>query len=209
MNVFEAVRDKGVTARQAAESCGFKPNRSGMIVCPFHNDKNPSMKVDRRYYCFGCGETGDAVDFVSKYYNLNKKEAAEKIASDFGIAYDKGHYRRREPKPKPSVRKRIQEEQFKQTEKRFFLVLSDYLHLLKQWERDYAPPDKNAEWHPRFVEALQKTTETEYLLDVLLDGTLEERAALIVNYGKEVTELERKFPKPAAGTAKICNGYDR
>ena len=39
MNVFEAVRESGITARQAAERCGIKANRSGMAVCMFHNDK--------------------------------------------------------------------------------------------------------------------------------------------------------------------------
>ena len=45
MNVFEAIKDK-VTTRQAAELYGIRVNRHGMAVCPFHNDKNPSMKVD-------------------------------------------------------------------------------------------------------------------------------------------------------------------
>lgn len=73
MNVFEAVRESGITARQAAERCGIKINRNSMAVCPFHNDKNPSMKIDNRYYCFGCGEKGDAIDFMAKYYGLGKK----------------------------------------------------------------------------------------------------------------------------------------
>jgi hypothetical protein len=83
MNVFKAVRENGITARQAAERCGIKINRSGMAVCPFHKDKNPSMKIDRRYYCFGCGEKGDAIDFVAKFYGLGKKDAALQIASEF------------------------------------------------------------------------------------------------------------------------------
>ena len=82
MNVFEAVREYGITARQAAEHCGIKINRNGMAVCPFHNDKNPSMKIDRRYYCFGCGEKGDAIDFVAKFYGLGKKDAAVQIEDD-------------------------------------------------------------------------------------------------------------------------------
>ena len=45
MNVFEAVKGN-VTTRQAAEMYGIHVNRNGMAVCPFHNDKNPSMKVD-------------------------------------------------------------------------------------------------------------------------------------------------------------------
>ena len=53
MRLFEAVK-ANVTASQAAAYCGFTPNRSKMICCPFHNDKHPSMKVDKRYYCFGC-----------------------------------------------------------------------------------------------------------------------------------------------------------
>ena len=59
-----------------------------MAVCPFHKDKNPSMKIDNRYYCFGCGEKGDAIDFVAKYCGLGKKEAALRIASDFGIGFE-------------------------------------------------------------------------------------------------------------------------
>lgn len=46
------------------------------------------MKIDKRYYCFGCGDTGDAIDFVAKYFGLAPKEAAMKIASDFGLNYD-------------------------------------------------------------------------------------------------------------------------
>ena len=88
MNVFEAIRENGITTRQAAEHCGIKINRNGMALCPFHKDKNPSMKIDGRYYCFGCGEKGDAIDFVAKFYGLGKKEAALRIASDFGISFE-------------------------------------------------------------------------------------------------------------------------
>ena len=49
MNVFEAVK-QSVTTRQAAEHYGIRVGRNGMCVCPFHDDKNPSMKVDRRFY---------------------------------------------------------------------------------------------------------------------------------------------------------------
>ncbi len=56
MNVFEVVKEN-VTARQAAEAYGLKVGRTGMACCPFHSDKSPSMKLDERYYCFGCGAT--------------------------------------------------------------------------------------------------------------------------------------------------------
>ena len=80
MNVFEAVKGK-VTTRQAAELYGIRVNCHGMAVCPFHNDKNPSMKLDMRFHCFACQADGDAVDFVSRLFGLPGKEAAMKKAS--------------------------------------------------------------------------------------------------------------------------------
>ena len=74
MNIFEAVK-QSVTTRQAAESYGIRVNKNGMAVCPFHRDKNPSMKVDRRFHCFGCQADGDVIDFTAHLYNLKPKEA--------------------------------------------------------------------------------------------------------------------------------------
>lgn len=54
MNIFQEMK-KRVTARQVAEKYGLKVRRNGMACCPFHNDKHPSMKIDRNYYCFACG----------------------------------------------------------------------------------------------------------------------------------------------------------
>ena len=82
MNVFEAVK-QSVTARQAAEMYGIKVRRNGMACCPFHNDKNPSMKLDKRYHCFGCQADGDAIDFTARLFGLNSKEAALKLGGRF------------------------------------------------------------------------------------------------------------------------------
>ena len=49
MNVFEAVKQT-VTTRQAAENYGIHVNRAGKANCPFHNDRTPSMKVDKRFH---------------------------------------------------------------------------------------------------------------------------------------------------------------
>ena len=42
----------------------------------------------KRYYCFGCGAHGDAIDFVANLYGIGMKEAAIKIATDLHISYD-------------------------------------------------------------------------------------------------------------------------
>lgn len=188
MNVFEAVKGK-VTTRQAAEMYGIRVNRHGMAVCPFHNDRNPSMKVDMRFHCFGCGADGDAVDFVSRLFDLPSKEAAMKLADSFGIAYDS--------KSKPSIVAKIREptpqQKFEAEEKRCFRVLSDYFHKLRAWETDYAPKKPEDEWHPLFVETLHRRDYIEYLLDTLIDGTLEDRKALVAEQRNEVIRLEQRF----------------
>src|SRR5699024_8877875 len=95
LNVFEAVK-QSVTTRQAAEHYGIHVGRNGMACCPFHNDKTPSMKLDRRYHCFGCGADGDVIDFATALYGLGKKEAAVQLAQDSGFPMRTGSRRERQ-----------------------------------------------------------------------------------------------------------------
>ena len=48
--------------------------------CPFHTDRSPSFTIFKgghRFYCFGCGASGDVLDYVSRTYGLNIIEAAQ------------------------------------------------------------------------------------------------------------------------------------
>lgn len=71
-SVFEVVK-QSVTAREAAELYGIAVGRGGMACCPFHDDRHPSMKVDTRFHCFGCGADGDVIDFTARLYDLSPK----------------------------------------------------------------------------------------------------------------------------------------
>ena len=63
------------------------PDRHGMVCCPFHSDNHPSMMLnDTYYYCFGCGANGDAIDLTAKLFDLNPRQAAEKLINDFAFA---------------------------------------------------------------------------------------------------------------------------
>ena len=188
MNVFEAVKPN-ISTRQAAEMYGIKVNRNGMAVCPFHNDKNPSMKVDKRFHCFACQADGDAVDFVSRLCGLPCKEAAMKLADDFGISYDSRH----KPTVRPHIREPTAEQLYQKEEARCYRVLTDYFHLLRRWETQHAPHTPEDEWHPLFVEALQRKSHIEYLIDTLIDGTKEEKQALVAEQRKEVMKLEQRI----------------
>ena len=89
MNLFEIVK-YGVNCREAAERYGVAVNHYGMALCPFHNDRHPSLYVaDDHYHCFACGEHGDVIDFVSKLFHLSLYDAAQKLAADFHLTPDK------------------------------------------------------------------------------------------------------------------------
>ena len=64
-------------------------------VCPFHNEKTPSFVVSEQkqiFTCFGCGATGDVIEYVKRYYNLDFAEAVEKLAGEYGIPMEKKGY---------------------------------------------------------------------------------------------------------------------
>ena len=186
-NVFEAVK-QSVSTREAAAFYGIEVKRNGMACCPFHDDKNPSMKVDQRFHCFGCGEDGDVIDFTAKLFNLSPKEAAEKLAQDFGLIYDS-----QAPPRRRYVRQKTEAQKFREGRQRCYRVLSDYYHLLKKWESDHSPRTPEEKPHPRFVEAIHKKIYVEYLLDLFLYESEEEQKAWIAEHTAEITHLERRL----------------
>ena len=186
-SVFETVK-QSITVREAAQMYGIEVNRSGMACCPFHDDKNPSMKLNEEYfYCFGCGATGDVIDFTARLYNLSPKEAAEKLAQDFGLAYDS-----QAPPRRRYVRQKTEAQKFKEDRDHAFRVLADYYHLLRKWETDYSPKTPEENPHPRFMEAIQKKDYTGYLLDFFLEDGLEEQKLWIAEHQSEIANLERR-----------------
>ena len=186
-NVFEAVK-QSVSTREAAAFYGIEVKRNGMACCPFHDDKNPSMKVDQRFHCFGCGADGDVIDFTAKLFDLSPKEAAEKLAQDFGLIYDS-----QAPPRRRYVRQKNEAQKFREDRQRCYRVLSDYYYLLKKWEADRSPRTPEEEPHPRFVEAIQKKAYVEYLLDLFLYESEEEQKAWIAEHTAEITHLERRL----------------
>lgn len=65
-----------------------KAGANFLALCPFHNEKTPSFNVTparQIYYCFGCGEGGDAIRFVMRYENLTFPDAASRLAEKVGI----------------------------------------------------------------------------------------------------------------------------
>lgn len=171
MNVFEAVK-QSVTTRQAAEHYGIHVGRNGMACCPFHHDKTPSMKLDRRYHCFGCGADGDVIDLPPPCMGWERKKPPYNWHRTSGFPMRTGSRRERRKAQAPAE---IPGGTVSGSKNRCFRILADYLHLLRVWRKEYAPHSPEEVFHPRFVEALQKQDHVEYLLDVLLFGETEEK----------------------------------
>ena len=206
MRIFKKIKNN-ISTRQAAAFYGMRVDRRGMMSCPFHPDRNPSMKVDERYHCFGCGADGDVIDFVANLFHLKKGEAARKLAADFGIStgnHDAGIKKKkrkskeipekRRHKRKETIRAREHEQlqrRFEIEAKRFFRTMTSYYHLLGDWQEQYAPSDPTEEWDERFCEALRTRTKLAYVLDCFLEGSMEEQLDIVSDYREEVHAYER------------------
>ena len=144
MTIFEAVKSM-VAPRMAAEHFGLSVSRNGMVCCPFHDDRHPSMKLyEDHYHCFWCQANGDVIAFTSKLFGITPLEAAQKLAADFGI---------REDRPSVLAKLKIYTPQA-ENEKLCFWVLSEYLHILQDWKKRYAPQTSEEEPDDRFVETV-------------------------------------------------------
>ena len=204
MNLFEIVK-YGVSCREASERYGVEVNHYGMALCPFHNDRHPSLYVaDDHYHCFACGEHGDVIDFVSKLFLLSLYDAAQKLAADFHLSPDKP------PSAAALHAKRIRTEaqQLMENERLCFSVLSDYARVLRDWKVQYAPQSPAEAPDERFVEACHKLDEVEYYLDILTSGNSYERSEVIHQQmadGK-LDELRQRLEK--IHKEELEDGYD-
>ena len=175
MNVFGTVKTS-INAREVAEHYGIDVNRYGKALCPFHNDRHPSMVVyDDHYHCFACGEHGDVIDLVANLYSLPVLDAANKLACDFGISQGKPPTKEMEEK----LNRKSEAQRLKENEKLCFSALLAYMNLLQEWKVLYAPRTPEDEHDDRFVQACHKLDYTEYLVDTLIGGDSYERTEVI------------------------------
>lgn len=151
-------------------------NRHGKALCPFHNDRNPSLFVDDdHYHCYACGEHGDVIDFTAKLFGLKLYEAAQKLAYDFGITKDKPPTKAMQEKQN----RKSEAQRLGESEKLCFSALMEYYRLLQEWMVLYAPRTPEDRHHDRFVQACHHLSYVEYLVDLLIMGDSYERTEVI------------------------------
>ena len=193
MNVFGTVKTS-INTREAAEHYGIEVNRYGKALCPFHNDRHPSMVVyDDHYHCFACGEHGDVIDLVANLYGLPVLDTANKLANDFGISQDKPSIKEMQEQ----LNRKSEAQRLRENEKLCFSALLAYMKLLQERKRVYAPRSPEDEPNDRFVQACHGLDYVEYLVDTLISGDSYERTEVIdmlLTDGK-LTKLQRYLEK--------------
>lgn len=155
--LYRKVKD-AVSMQQVAEYYGLKVNRKGLCLCPFHSDRNPSLKLypnGKGFYCFTCGTGGDQITFAARFRSIRNEEAAKELAGAFGIPVQEPVTYREKREAERARRKRKELEQFARRAKMYLTV---YRGLLCEAIR---------ERNGHFYEGLGSLSRVEYLLDCL------------------------------------------
>lgn len=197
MNIFEQIKS-AVSTKDAAIFYGIKVSRNGMCCCPFHPDRHPSMKVDNRFHCFGCGADGDVINFVERMDGLTPIDAARKLATDFRIPITNTPTTF-SPTMKASIAKQNKE---KEQLRAFQLYKRDALNFLRECyyllhcaKRDLAPrtPEELENCHPLFEEALNNIDKIDWMIETLEDSTLEEAVLFLSTYKEVIANVKERI----------------
>lgn len=167
INRSELIKER-LTMPEVLQRYGFEPKKR--MCCPLHNGKDKNFSVmEKGYMCFSQCGGGDVITFVQKLFGLSFTDTLKKIDTDFGLnLYDNMAYedlRRMRYQSMQLKAKQEREKAEKQHAEDEYWKVFDEWKRLDDNKRLYAPKTPDEEWHPLFVEALQKLSYREYLLD--------------------------------------------
>ena len=153
MNKYEIVTNikERVHMTDVFEKYGLQCKR-GAILCPFHSEKTPSLRIynhGTQWHCFGCGAGGDVITFIQMYFHLNFTGALIRLDYDFGLNLPLRRLTQKEAKEARERQAEIDRQRAeKQAETEEFRLKYDlntihYRLLLeiKRWSRPQIPQD--------------------------------------------------------------------
>ena len=159
-DIIQVIRNEGIDLK--------KSGRYYKACCPFHHEKTPSFTVypNNSFYCFGCGESGDAIDFIMKHRDMSFKDSLAYL----GI---KGSYRPKEPDRKQIIMRRLIKE-FRQWEQGYYDELTSVyrrFNALKIKFKTMAEAEKYSYYY-------HKISIYEHRMDILFHGDDKEKYEL-------------------------------
>ena len=186
-------------------------NRQGYIKCPFHNEKTPSLAVKfypdinkERFKCFGCGESGDAIDFIIKLKNMKYNEAREYL----GITVEKSIQEQQVEKVKGYIEWEISK--FRQNEQLIglfpFVNDKDEIVYFKAKFRNGSGEKRLSYYHIENDKVINKrgSEELPYNLYNAIEGIKKDKVLIICEGEKDVNNLNSvlKFSDYVATSVK-------
>ncbi len=87
-----------------------KSGKNYIALCPFHDDKNPSLHINEEkglYHCFSCGAGGDIFSFLMNYKQIDFKEAVRELAAKLNIKIQESHPSEKRQSSKRSAQLRV------------------------------------------------------------------------------------------------------
>lgn len=168
IDAVQTIKDR-LTMRDVLLRYGCTPKRR--MPCPIHQGKDNNFEVkEKSFMCYSQCGGGDVISFIQKLFNLSFPDALKKIDIDFNLnlygehSFEdlrKSHYRQKQIQAERERKKREKE----QADNEYWAVFDEWKRLDDN-KRNYAPKTMEEDWHPLFVEALQKIDYQEYLLDM-------------------------------------------
>ena len=195
-NLFQDIKDR-VDLRELVRYYGLDVNRGGFAICPFHIERTPSFKVyEDHFHCFGCGTHGDHIDFVQKMFGESNIEAAKRISYDFGLnLFDKEFAAPADPRLK-------QRNELNVWLFRAINIITEYIDILKQWEKLYSPRSPIDHVDERFLESIHNKGYAEMFLETLEHGYDDEKRALYEKEREYVNKIKERLDKLDAVSRK-------
>ena len=175
MSIYTQIK-QAVSVVETAKHYGLAVNRNGMARCPFHPDNTPSLKLNEDFfYCFGCQESGDVIDFTANLFQISQPQAAQKLMDDFSIHTNPDT----EIKETSSLTEYPLVREFRKEEVSCVRVLNEYEQLLEFWKESCGPKVPGDPWDDRYVESCQMLPTVRYILDLLSVVDFKERHAIV------------------------------
>lgn len=163
----EIIKDR-LTMDEVLRQYGYTPKKR--MPCPLHSGQDKNFEVKHKTWrCYSHCGNGDVISFVQQLFGLSFPDTLKKIDTDFNLGlYEHISNRKSLDIARQSYQRKKERERQKQeiedVKNRYWDIFGEWARLDRN-KTLYAPKTPDEEWHPLFVEALQKLAYQEYLLD--------------------------------------------
>ncbi len=207
--LFTLAKDR-LDIKTVAEFYGLSVDRNRKALCPFHNDKHPSLSFKNHIFkCFSCGKGGDVFTLAGRLLGIDKPfEVLKKLNSDFCLGFNLEKSKLSFEEKQQIIQTKKQRKHLKRLEDSFnewiayaFKTCTTYAKMLRLWQIEFKPKIPKEKVNPLFMEAMQNLSRIEYLCECLTFGDKEEFREFYKSCRKEVDIIAKRIEEFNRATA--------